>query len=175
MKQLDERKNIYSPTNLLLKKQNTECEATVINMLDQITSIEKNIGECKKEIKTTERMTKIYEQQYRKCKFYKKCLEKGRSDEIMKELKKECSSCFEEMQPPIKIFQCSQEHLHYENCFKEVNESRKTCPFCKRDLASNPIRNRALEEAIENEARRDMGSKSRNIIVCSMLSQFFCM
>ena len=160
--QLDELKNNYSPTKLFLEKQNTECEATVNYMLDQINSIEKNIGEYKTEIKILAMMTKNYEQQKRECEFYKKCLEEGKYDEIIKELNKECPICFEEMQPPTQIFQCSQGHLLCENCFKKVGESTKTCPFCKRDIASNPIRNRALEEAIENEARRNVGNGSRN-------------
>ena len=161
-KQLGELKNNYSPTKVLLEKQNTECEATVNDMLDQINSIEKNIGEYEKEIKTLETMTRNYEQQKRECEFYKKCLKEGRYDEIIKELNKECPICFQEMHPLTKIFQCSQGHLLCENCFQKVIESTKTCPFCKRDVASNPIRNRALEEAIKNEARRNVGAASRN-------------
>ena len=162
VKQLNELRNKYSPTKPLLEKQNTECEIAVNNILDEITSIDKDIDEYKKEIRTLERVTANFEQQKRECEFYKKCLEEGRYDEIIKELNKECPICFEEMLPFIKIFQCSQGHLLCENCYKKVIESTKTCPFCKRDVASNPIRNRALEEAIENEARRDVRAASRN-------------
>ena len=69
------------------------------------------------------------------------------------------------MLTPINIFQCSQGHLLCENCFKRVSDSTKVCPFCKRDVVTAPIRNirnRALEEAIENEARKDMAAASRN-------------
>ena len=162
IKQLNELENNYHPTKLLFEKQNIECEAAVNSMLDQITSIEKSIGECKKEIKSLETMTKNFEQQKLECEFYKKCFEDGKYDEIIKELNKECPICFEEMRTPTKIFQCSQGHLLCENCFKKVGESTKTCPFCKRDVASNPIRNRALEEAIENETRRYVDDASIN-------------
>ena len=70
----------------MIEKQNTECEAAVNYMLNQITSIERNIGEYEKEIKTLERMTKNYEQQHRECEFYKKCLEEAIYDKIIKEL-----------------------------------------------------------------------------------------
>ena len=162
VKQLNELKNKYSPTKPLLEKQNTECKIAVNNILDEINSTDKDIDEYKKEIKTLERGTANFEQQKRECEFYKKCLEEGRYDEIIKELNKDCPICFEEMQPFTKIFQCPQGHLLCENCYKKVIESTKTFPFCKRDVASIPIRNRALEEAIENEARRDVGAASRN-------------
>ena len=162
IEQLNELKNNHSPTKLLLKRQNTECEVTLNNLLDQINSIDKSVGKYKEEIKTLEMLTKNYEQQKREYEFYKKYFEEGKYDELIKELNKECPICFEEMQPPTKIFQCSQGHLLCENCFQKVSESTKTCPFCKRDVASNPIRNRALEEAIENEAKRDVEAAWRN-------------
>ena len=77
-----------------------------------------NIDEYKKEIKTLKTMTKNYEQQKQEYEFYKKCLEEGKYDKIIKGLNKECPICLEEMQPPTKTFQCSQGHLLCENCFK---------------------------------------------------------
>ena len=77
-------------------------------------------------------------------------------------LNKECPICFEEMLPPKKIFQCSQGHLLCEICFKKVSESTKLCPFCKIDVVATPIRNRALEEAIENEGAKYIRALSRN-------------
>ena len=62
-------------------------------MLDEITSIEKNISEYKKEIKTLETMTKNYEQQKWECEFYRKYLEEGKYDKIIKELDRECTIC----------------------------------------------------------------------------------
>ena len=48
------------------------------------------------------------------------------------------------------------------NCYKKVTESTKTCPFCKRDVASNPITNRALDKVTETEARTEVGAGSQN-------------
>ena len=119
IKQLKKFNNNNNPVKLMLDKQNTECEAAVNYMLDQITSIEKNIGEYEKEIKTFEKITNNYEQQHRECEFYKKCLEEAKYDEILKELNKECPICSEEMQPPTKIFQCSQGHFSLQKLFRE--------------------------------------------------------
>ena len=80
----------------------------------------------------------------------------------MKEFNKECPICFKEMLTPIKIFQCLQGHLLCENCFKKISDSTKIFPFCKRDVVTTQTRNRALEEAIENEARKDIGAASSN-------------
>ena len=62
----------------------------------------------------------------------------------------------------LKIFQCSQGHLLCENCFKKVSEPTKTCPSCNIDVITTPVRSRALEEAIENEVRKDKGAASLN-------------
>ena len=66
------------------------------------------------------------------------------------------------MRTPINILQCSQGHLICENCFKNVSVSTKIYPFSKRDVVATPVRNRASEEIIENEARKDMGTASQN-------------
>ena len=55
-------------------------------------------------------------------------------------------------------------HLLYENCFKKASESTKMSPFCKRDVLSNQIRNKALEEDIENEARKDVCNGSSSFL-----------
>ena len=107
-------------------------------------------------------MTADYERQKQECEFYKKVFQEGKYGEIIKELNKECPICCEEMVTPLKIFQCSQGHLLCENCFKKITASTRVCPFCKRDIVSIPIRNRALEDAIENETRKDMGATSQN-------------
>ena len=151
-----------SQIKLLLQQQNTECQAKVNNMLDKISDINQSINKYTTEIKTTEMRTTEYEKQKREYEFYNKRFQEGKYDKIIKELNKECPICFEEMLTPIKIFQCSQGHLLCENCFKKVSDSAKVCPFCKRDVVTIPIRNRALEEAIENEARKDMGAANRN-------------
>ena len=161
-KRLSELNTGNSHLKLLLQQQNTECKATVHNMLDKISDINQSISKHTTEIKAAEMRAIDYEKQKQECKFYNKCFQEGKYDEIIKDLNKECPICFEEMLTPMKIFQCSQGHLLCENCFKKVSDSTKVCPFCKRDVVTTPIRNRALEEAIENEARKDMGTASRN-------------
>lgn len=76
--------------------------------------------------------------------------------------KVECPICFNEMISPIKIFQCSEGHVLCEKCFKSISESNKVCPFCRIDIVTKPIRNRHLEEIIENIARNNIGATSRN-------------
>ena len=161
-KRLSELTNGNSQIKLLLQQQNTECQATVQDMLDKISDINQSISKHTEEMKATEMRAIDYEQQKLEYEFYNKCFQEGKYDEIIKELNKECPICFEEMLTPMKIFQCSQGHLLCENCFQKVSDSTKVCPFCKRDVVTTPIRNRALEEAIENEARKDMGTASRN-------------
>ena len=147
---------------LLLQQQNAECQAMIDNILEKISGIIQMINKYVTEVKAIEVSSTDYERQKRKYKFYEKCFQEGKYNEIIKYLNKECPICFEEMLTPIKIFQCSQGHLLCEICFKKVSESTKVCPFCKRDVVTTPIRNRALEEAIENEARKDMGATRRN-------------
>ena len=161
-KRLSELTTGNSHLKFLLQQQNTECKATVHNMLDKISDINQSISKHTTEIKAAEMRAIDYEKQKQECKFYNKCFQEGKYDEIIKDLNKECPICFEEMLTPMKIFQCSQGHLLCENCFKKVSDSTKVCPFCKRDVVTTTIRNRALEEAIENEARKDMGTASRN-------------
>ena len=48
----------------------------------------------------------------------------------------------------------------------KISESTKTYLFRKRYKAFNSITNRALEKAIENEARRDVGDANRNYFFC---------
>ena len=147
---------------LLQQKKKAECQSSVNNMLDKISEISQSINKYVIEIKKIEVMTADYERQKRECEFYDKVFHEGKYDEIIKELNKECPICCEEMLAPLKIFQCSQGHLLCENCFKKITVSTKVCPFCKRDVVSIPIRNRALEDAIENEVKKDMGVESQN-------------
>ena len=146
---------------LLLQQQNIKCQAMIDNILDKISDINQCINKYATEMRTIEVSTTDYERQKREYEFYEKCFQEGKYDEIIKDLNKECPICFKEMLTPIKIFQCSQGHLLCEICFKKVSASTKVCPFCKRDVVTTPIRNRALEEAIENEARIGMGATSR--------------
>ena len=55
----------------------------------------------------------------------------------------------------VKIFQCSEGHLLCEKCFTKIRDSTKVCPHFNQDFISNPIRNKVLEEIIENKTRRE--------------------
>ena len=149
----------------LLKKQKTECEEMVNTMLDQISNISEQIIKYTKDIEALVAGTKIYEQLKQEYQSHYKCFQEGQYDEILMkigQLSRECPICFSEMLPPIKIFQCSEGHLICQNCFRKISESTQICPFCRRDIVSSPIRNRALEELIENETRRDIRDAKRN-------------
>ena len=152
IKRLRELATENNQMKLVLEQQNTECQATINYMLGKISDINEIINRHTIEIRAIESRNTDYERQKREYDFYEKCFQEGNYSVIIKDLDKECPICFEEMLPPKKIFQCSQGHLLCEICFKKVCESTKVCPFCKRDVVTTPIRNRALEEAIENES-----------------------
>ena len=57
---------------------------------------------------------------------------------------------------------------------KKISESTKTCLFRKRYIAFNSITNRALEKAIENEARRYVGDANRNYFLLLYILTIFC-
>ena len=141
---------------VLLEQQNTECQLTINNMLDKISDIDEIVSKYTAEIKAIESRSTDYERLKREYDFYEKCFREENYNVIIKDLEKECPICCEEMLPPKKIFQCSEGHVLCEICFKKVSESTKVCPFCKIDLVATPIRNRALEEAIENEVEKYM-------------------
>ena len=161
-KRLNEYKTENTVAKTLLQKQKKECEEMVATMLEQVFNIRESISKCEKEIKTLEKRTKSYEQQNHEYQFFKKCFEEGNYDNIIKEINKECPICYEKMGPPVKIFQCSKGHLLCETCFTKIRDSTKVCPYCNQDVISNPIRNRALEEIIENETRRETLDTSKS-------------
>ena len=131
-------------------------------MKDEISDINEIIKKYTTKIKALEVNNTNYEQQMREYEFYNKCFQEEKYDKIIKELDRKCPICFEDMLTPTKIFQCSQGHLLCQTCFEKVSVTTKICPFCKRDVVTLPIRNRALEEAIENEAERDFSVACRN-------------
>lgn len=137
-----------STAGKLLQKQHKECEEIVASMLEQLSEAEECVRKYEEEIKILEPKTSgdsssksVYEVQY---------------ENVQINVNKECPICMEEMEPSIKIFQCSEGHWLCENCFKKVSESTKICPTCRRDVTSNPIRNRGLEEMIVNIAKTDV-------------------
>ena len=162
VKRLSELRTGNSQIKFLLQQQDTKSQARVHNMLEIISDINQSINKSATKIIATEMKTRDYEKQKREYEIYNKRFQEGKYDEIIKELNKECPICCEDMLTPIKIFQCSEDHLLCEKCFKNVSDSNKVCPFCERDIVTTPIRNRALEEIIENETRNDMRTASRN-------------
>ena len=163
-KRLNGLKARNTAAETLLKRQKTECEEMANTMQDQISNISEQIIKYTKDIEALVAGTKIYKQLKQEYLSHYKCFQEGQYDKIVDkigELCRECPICFEEMVSPIKIFQCSEGHLICENCFKRISESTQICPFCRRDVVSSPIRNRALEEVIENESRRDIEAARR--------------
>ena len=154
-KRLNEYKIENTVAKTLLQKQKKECEKMVETILEQVSYTHESISKCEKEIKTLEKKTESYEQQKHEYEFFKRCFEEGKYDNIIKEVNKECPICYEKMGPPVKIFQCSEGHLLCEKCLTKIRDSTKVCPYCNQDVISNPIRNRALEEIIDNETRRE--------------------
>ena len=125
--------NELATENNQIKVLLEQCQATINNMLDKISDIDEIINKHTTEIKAIERRGTNFEQQKREYKFYEERFEEGNYNEIIKDLNEEYPICFEEMLPPKKIFQCFQEHLLSEICFKKVSTSTRKCPFCKRD------------------------------------------
>ena len=161
-KRLSDLNTGYKRIKPLLEKQYAECQETINRILDEISDINESIKEYTTKTKALKVNNTNYEQQKREYEFYNKCFQEGKYNEIIKELDRECPICFEEMLTPTKIFQCPQGHLLCETCFEKVSVTSKQCPFCNRDIVTTPIRNRALEEAIENEARKGFRGASWN-------------
>ena len=65
----------------------------------------------------------------------------------------ECPVCYDEMIPPMKIFQCINGHSLCENC--KDNENLTTCPSCRVSLRGNAMsRNILAESLIEAEMNK---------------------
>ena len=133
----------------------------VNTMLDQISNMNELIIKYAKGIEALEISSNVYKQLKKEYQSHYEFLREGQHDEILekiRELSRDCPVCFSEMLLPIKIFQCSEGHLICENCVKKIIESTQICLFCREDMVSSPIRNRALEEVMENESRQDIGA-----------------
>ena len=133
----------------------------VNTILDQISNMKELIIKYAKGIEALEISSNVYKQLKREYQSHYEFLREGQHDEILekiRELSRDCPVCFSKMLLPIKIFQCSEGHLICENCVKKIIESTQICLFCREDMVSSPIRNRALEEVMENESRQDIGA-----------------
>ena len=86
--------------------------------------------------------------------YFERCIKTENFDDVVQLAKRECPICFNEMRPNKKIYQCQSGHIFCEECFGRIKEGTKICSFCRVDITSNPIRCRALEEVIEEEANK---------------------
>ena len=84
--------------------------------------------------------------------YFQKCYETESFENVIQTLKRECPICFNDIRPNVKIYQCQSGHILCDECFSKIKEKSKICPTCKVNIASSPIRCRALEKVIDEEA-----------------------
>ena len=135
------------------KDRTEELEKKVEMLLTEISNRNEKIENLKSELKI-----KIEGEEYRSYEklkqdvvYFEHCVKTENYDDVINLDKRECPICFNEMKSSQKIYQCQKGHIVCEECFNRIIEGTKLCPFCKIDIATNPIRNRALEEIIETE------------------------
>ena len=135
------------------KERTEELEKKVEMLLIEISNKKEKIENLKSEVKI-----KIEGEEYRSYEklkqdvvYFEHCVKTENYDDVINLDKRECPICFYEMKSSQKIYQCQKGHIVCEECFNRIIEGTKLCPFCKIDIATNPIRNRALEEIIETE------------------------
>ena len=95
---------------------------------------------------------KTYKKLKEENKYFERCYETEEFDNVLQPIKRECPICFNEIRTNEKIYQCQSGHILCEKCFSKIKEKSKICPSCKIDIVSSPIRCRALEKVIEEEA-----------------------
>ena len=86
--------------------------------------------------------------------YFERCYETEEFDNVLQPVKRECPICFNEITPNEKIYQCQLGHILCEECFSKIKKRSKICPSCRIDIASSPIRCRALENVIVEEANK---------------------
>ena len=96
---------------------------------------------------------KTYKKLKEENKYFERCYETEEFDNVLQPVKTECPICFNEIKPNEKIFQCQWGHILCEECFSKIKTRSKICPSCKIDIVSSPIRCRALEKVIEEQAK----------------------
>ena len=134
----------------MLLKQVGECEEIVNTFNKQLVQTREELVALQEEINKIKPITENYDQEKNEYELLNKCFLQGKYEDILEKFKKECPICYEVMKPDLKIFQCSEGHWLCESCFENVRETSKLCPICRVDIVSNPIRNRGLEEVIQN-------------------------
>ena len=80
----------------------------------------------------------------------RKISEETKKAQSISKIDKDCPICMDEMKS-LKIFQCPEGHILCEKCYEKICDTTKLCPFCKVDVSAQPIRNRILENIIQNE------------------------
>ena len=134
----------------MLEKQIAECQGMVNILSEQLAQTREKAEVWENEIKKLEPIVEIYDKEKQELELLNTCFQERKYDDMLKKFKKECPICYDIMKPPVKIFQCSQGHWLCEICFEKTREASQKCAFCREDIVSNPIRNRGLEEVIQN-------------------------
>ena len=132
-----------------VKRQNTELKEQLKKNYEKVKTLE-----CTLKSKKENEDLKSYEKLKKDIEYFEKCIETETFDNVIQLAKRECPICFNEMRPNEKIYQCQVGHIVCEECFGRIKEKDKICPFCKIDIVSNPIRCRALEDVIDEEANK---------------------
>ena len=132
-----------------VKRQNTELKEQLKKNSEKVRTWEYTL----KNKKENEEL-KSYEKLKEDIEYFERCIEMETFDSVIQLEKRECPICFNEMKPNKKIYQCQSGHILCEDCFGRIKKKDKICPFCKIDIVSNPIRCRALEDVIDEEANK---------------------
>ena len=132
-----------------VKRQNIELKEQLKKNYEKVKT-----WECTLKSKKENVDLKSYEKLKEDIEYFERCIEKETFDNVIQLAKRECPICFNEMIPNKKIYQCQLGHILCEECFGRIKEKDKFCPFCKIDIVSNPIRCRALEDVIDEEANK---------------------
>ena len=132
-----------------VKMRNTELKEEIKYNCEKIKT-----WQCTLETKKESRDLRSPEKLKEDIEYFERCIETERFDDVIQLAKRECPICFNGMRPNEKIYQCQSGHICCEECFDKIKEKTKICSFCGVDIVSNPIRCRALEEVIEEEANK---------------------
>ena len=111
-----------------------------------------NASQCLLKRKIEREVFKNYKKLKVENEYFERCYEKEEFDNVIQPVKRECPICFNEIRPNEKIYQCQLGHILCEECFSKTKKRSKICPSCRIDIASSPIRCRALENVIVEEA-----------------------
>ena len=154
-KDVDEKKNKLRSCKMeagkaMLQKQIRDSEQMLNSLNEQLAQTREQLETWQNEISKLEPISPKTVQEKKEYEKLDKCFQEGKNDDILKQFKKECPICFVVMTPLVKIYQCSQGHWLCETCFEKTRETSHNCAFCREDIVSNPIRNRGLEEIIQN-------------------------